>query len=503
MATTVIKNADWAIVWQIQPGRHVYMRDVDVAFDGNTVTHVGKHYSGAADKIVEGRKRMVMPGLVNLHSHPEHEPAYRGVREEHGLPNMYMSGLFERSQAFYATDDAFRAASAEFAYCELLKSGVTTLIDISPAWEGWADLLAKSGLRAFLAPGYASARWKLENDFELKYSWDEKGGQQRFAAALQVVDAAIKHPCGRLSGVVSPMQIDTCTADLLRDSRAAAQERKIPFTVHIAQGVSEVLEMIRRHGKTPIGWAADAGLLGATTILGHAIFLDSHSWVRWWTKSDLKLIADNGCTVAHCPTPFVRYGQLMENFGDYLRAGVNMGIGTDTTPHNMLEEMRKAAILARVAARDINTVSTADMLNAATIGGANAVLRSDIGRLAPGMKADIVVVDLECSDMMPARDPLRSLVYHAAERAVRDVYVDGQQVVADFKVVTLNQADAAGRLQEAQNRMLAAVRQRDYKARSADDIVPLSLPIVCADSSAAGAADCGSARPRRQSGAAG
>ena len=75
---------------------------------------------------------MVMPGLVNLHSHPEHEPAYRGVREEHGLPNMYMSGLFERSQAFYATDDEFRAASAEFAYCELLKSGVTTLIDISP-----------------------------------------------------------------------------------------------------------------------------------------------------------------------------------------------------------------------------------------------------------------------------------------------------------------------------------------------------------------------------------
>jgi 5-methylthioadenosine/S-adenosylhomocysteine deaminase len=479
MATTVIKNADWVIAWQPQPGRHVYMRGVDVAFDGSTLTHVGKDYLGPADRIVDGRKRMLMPGLVNLHSHPEHEPAYRGVREEHGLPNMYMSGLFERSQAFYATDDEFRAASAEFAYCELLKSGVTTLIDISPAWQGWAELLAKSGLRAFLAPGYASARWMLESDFELKYAWDEKGGRQRFEAALQTIDAAIKHPCGRLSGVVSPMQIDTCTADLLRDSRAAAQERKLPFTVHIAQGVSEVMEMIRRHGRTPIGWAADVGLLGPTTILGHAIFLDTHSWVRWWTKSDLKLIADNGCTVAHCPTPFVRYGQIMENFGDYLRAGVNMGIGTDTTPHNMLEEMRKAAILARVAARDINTVSTADMLHAATVGGANAVLRGDIGRLAPGMKADLVVVDLECSDMMPARDPLRSLLYHAAERAVRDVYVEGEQVVADFKVTTLNQADAAGRLEEAQARMLAAVRQRDYKARSADDIVPLSLPLVC------------------------
>ena len=215
MAVTVIKNADWAIVWQAQPGRHVYMRGIDVAFDGQTITHVGKDYAGAADTVIDGSKRMVMPGLVNLHSHPEHEPAYRGVREEHGLPNMYMSGLFERSQAFYATDDAFRAASAEFAYCELLKSGVTTLIDISPAWDGWSELLAKSGLRAFLAPGYASGRWKLENDFELKYSWDEQAGKERFEAALKLIDAAVGHPCGRLSGVVSPMQIDTCTAELL------------------------------------------------------------------------------------------------------------------------------------------------------------------------------------------------------------------------------------------------------------------------------------------------
>src|SRR5262249_52882468 len=113
MATTLIKRADWVIAWQAQPGRHVYMRDIDVAFDGGTITYVGKDYAGEVATIVDGTQRMVMPGLVNLHSHPEHEPAYRGVGEEHGLPNMYMSGLFERSQAFFATDDAFRAATAE------------------------------------------------------------------------------------------------------------------------------------------------------------------------------------------------------------------------------------------------------------------------------------------------------------------------------------------------------------------------------------------------------
>ena len=193
---------------------------------------------------------------------------------------MHMTGLYERSQALSATDDEARAASAEFAYCELLLSGVTSLVDISPPWAGWIDLFARSGLRGFLAPGYASARWYLEDDHELHYAWDEARGRAGFAAALGVIDAALAHPCGRLSGVVSPMQIDTCAADLLQGSHAAAKERGLPFTVHVAQSVSEVREMIRRHGQTPVQWAHALGILGPGTILGHALYLDRHSWIR-------------------------------------------------------------------------------------------------------------------------------------------------------------------------------------------------------------------------------
>ena len=479
MAVTLFRNVDWAIVWDEAAKSHAYKRNIDVAFDGNTVTHVGSGYAGTADTTVDGRGRMLMPGLVNIHSHPGHESVYRGIREEHGVRNMYMTGLFERYQAYSAADQETRAAASEFAYCELLKSGVTSVVDIGPAWEGWEALVVKSGLRGFLAPGYASARWKMENDHGLGYLWDEAGGRKRFDASLALIDSLAKHPSGRLSGVVAPMQIDTCTEDLLRDSLAAAAERRLPFTVHIAQGVNEVLEMLRRHGRTPVQWASDIGILGPTTILGHAIFIDSHSWVPWWSRIDLGLIADSGSTVAHCPTPFARYGHMLESFGAYLKAGVNMGMGTDTTPHNMLEEMRKASTLARIAARDIHSVSTADFLHAATVGGAKALLRDDLGRLAKGGKADLVVVDLNHIDMQPVRDPLRSLVFHAAERAVRDVYVDGRQVVAEGKVLTMDQADAAGRLAESQARMIAGVPQRDYLGRSADQITPLSLRLDC------------------------
>jgi len=153
--------------------------------------------------------------------------------------------------------------------------------------------------------------------------------------------------------------------------------------------------MIRRHGRTPIQWANALGLLGPGTILAHALYLDTHSWVPWHTKDDLKILGDSGTAVAHCPTPFARYGHMMEDLGAYLRAGVVMGLGTDCAPHNLAEEMRKAAVLARIASRDINAVTTSDLFHAATSSGATALMRDDIGRLAPGMKADLVLLDLD------------------------------------------------------------------------------------------------------------
>jgi 5-methylthioadenosine/S-adenosylhomocysteine deaminase len=478
MSTTLIRNAAWVIAWDEAAGRHTYRRDTDLAFEGDRVAFIGRDFPGHADRVIDGRARFVIPGLIDIHSHPEHEPLYRGIREEHGLPSMHMTGLYERSQALSAPDDEARRASAEFAYCELLRSGVTSLVDITAPWPGWIELFGGSGLRGFLAPGYASARWYMENDHELRYTWDEARGKDGFAAALGVIDAALAHPCRRLSGVVAPMQIDTCTPELLRDSHQAARERDLPFTVHVAQSVIEVREMIRRHGQTPVQWAHSLGILGPGTILGHALYLDTHSWIRWWTKTDLELLGNSGTAVAHCPTPFARYGHVMESFGDYLRAGVVMGLGTDCAPHNLVEEMRKAAVLARIAGRDISGVSTADLFHAATAGGADALLRGDLGRLAPGNKADLVLVDLDCPQMQPARDPLRSFVYHAADRAVRDVFIDGSQVVADGKVTTLDQAAAGAKLRAAQERMETLAPSRDYRGRSAAEITPLSLPLT-------------------------
>lgn len=476
MTTTIIENADWAVTWDDANGNHTYQQAIDVVFDDSGIVHIGAGYTGEVDERIDGHGLMVMPGLIDLHSHPFVEPFYRGIREEHGVPEMYMTGLFERGCA-YRPDPNDMAAAAAVAYSELLLSGVTSLADISAPYPGWLDHTVKSGMRTWLAPGFASARWRLENRHQLLFDWDEAGGREKMDTALALIDQARGHQCGRLSGMVGPSQIDTCTPDLLRDGFDAASERGLPFTTHASQSVNEFLIMVDRHGKTPLQYAGDLGILGPATTIAHSIFIDEHSWTNWHSREDVSRLADAGASIAHCPTPFARYGHVLEDFGRYRAAGVNIGIGTDTLPHNLIEEMRWAAVLARVAGRDIRAASTADVFHAATVGGAKALGREDIGRLAVGAKADLVLVDLSDPLMRPIRDPLRSLIFSAADRAIRDVFIDGQVVVRNRQVLTLDREAALEQLQEAQARMEAIVPDTDYAGRSSLEISPLTLPM--------------------------
>jgi cytosine/adenosine deaminase-related metal-dependent hydrolase len=180
--------------------------------------------------------------------------------------------------------------------------------------------------------------------------------------------------------------------------------------------------------------------------------------------------------VAHCPTVFARRGITLKNFGRYKRAGVNMGVGTDTYPHNMLDELRLVSYLARTQAGDPRTMNSTDLFNAATTGGARALGREDIGRLAPGCRADIVLVDMTHPMMRPMHDPVRNLIYAAGDRAIRTVIVDGETVVRDGTVLTMDYPAAAAALHEAQVRAKANVPDRDWAHRTAEAISPLTFP---------------------------
>jgi cytosine/adenosine deaminase-related metal-dependent hydrolase len=294
------------------------------------------------------------------------------------------------------------------------------------------------------------------------------------------MDEAEQDASGRLSAIVFPAQIDTVEEELFRESIALAEATGRPFTTHIAQAVVEVREMIARHGRTPIQWAADIGLLTPRSILGHAIFLDEHPSIGWPSfggtgARDLAVMAERGVAVAHCPSPFARYGEHLKDFGRYASRGVRMALGTDCAPHNLIEEMRLAILLARNASRDLASGETATVFHAATVGGAEALGRPDLGRIAVGSAADLALIDLTHPLMQPPRDPLRALVFHAADRAVRRVLVAGETVMDQGRPTRLDVANAAGILAESQAKMLRDAGLLDYRGRDGDAIAPLSL----------------------------
>jgi cytosine/adenosine deaminase-related metal-dependent hydrolase len=477
VTTTLIRNAPWLVALDRESGQHHYRRNVDILFDEQGIREIGR-IDGSADTVIDGSDFMVLPGFVNIHSHPSMQAIGKGIVEELGNPKLFGSGLYDSKAPFRLHPDGY-PASQQVALCELLLSGVTTVLDIPMRpYPGYVEILGRSGMRVCAAPMFASARWYSENGHHVEYAWDVAEGERQFRAAMETIEEAEKHESGRLSGMVYPAQIDTCTPELIRDSHRIARETGRLWQIHAAQSAVEFYEMTRRHGVTPVRWLHDLGVLGPGSSVGHGLFIDTHSWVKWPTRDDLTILKETGTSVAHCPTPFARYGHVMESLGDYLAAGINVGLGTDCHPHDFVMEMAWAAILGRVAAGRLERLTTGQVFDAATLGGARALNRTDIGGLAPGMQSDIVLIDIRDPAMRPVRDPLRSMLYSAGSRVVRHVFIGGRQVVRDREVLTMDLESALIEVEKWQRRALEEAPARSYVKLPADRLSPLSLPVA-------------------------
>jgi 5-methylthioadenosine/S-adenosylhomocysteine deaminase len=273
----------------------------------------------------------------------------------------------------------------------------------------------------------------------------------------------------------SPAQIDTCTPELLKEAKRLADEARVPYQVHTAQSVVEFNEMVARHGKTPVAWMRELGVLGPGTILGHAIIVGGSSWTNY-PAGDIAIMADSGCSVAHAVWVFARRGVLMESFARYRAAGINMSLGTDTNPQSVIEAMRWAAVCSKVVERNTEATTAAHAFDAATLGGARALGRDDLGRLAPGAKADLVLWKATSWRMTPLRDPIKNIVYNAADEDVDRVYVNGRLVVVGGKVLAADDGAILAALQAAGERMWPRMAKSDWAGRGADQLSPQTYP---------------------------
>ncbi len=457
--------------------RHRYLKDGVVVYEGDSIIHVGKKFEGQVDHIIDAHHKMVTPGFIDTHIHMAGSPLDKSFIEDHGKRNFYNSGLFEMLPARSAAQDMeANHICVEFSMMELLHTGTTCALEMGSVHDYTAEQAGRFGFRAYIGPMYRSARWYTDDGKTVKYQWDEAAGIANFERAVNWIEKNDGAHGGLVKGFLSPAQVDTCSEALLKRTREAADRLHVPVQIHAAQSVIEFQEMARRHGQSPIEWLHDIGFLGPDIILGHAIILAGGSWSQY-AGDDISIMADSGCSVAHAPWVFARRGIALESFSRYLKAGINMTLGTDTAPQSMIEAMRWASVISKIVDRQTEVATAADMFNAATLGGAQAIGRDDLGRIAVGAKADLVIWEGESIWMSPLRDPIKNIVFNAQAEDVQTVIVNGKVVMQDGVIPNAPDIkEIARRLQAAGERMWANIPKGDWAEREADELSPQSFP---------------------------
>jgi cytosine/adenosine deaminase-related metal-dependent hydrolase len=260
--------------------------------------------------------------------------------------------------------------------------------------------------------------------------------------------------------MLAPGQIDTCDADMLRETRVIADRIKVPIQLHAGQSPTEYRTIRDVHGCSTIALLGSTGLLGEDFIIGHGMYLTEDGDVDHFPAAELAALVASRTTIVHLPWVKARQGAAMRSFGKFVRAGVRMGLGTDTYPFDIIQEMRCAATLSRVMDGSPVMTTSAQIFHAATVGGADALGRADLGRLAPGAKADIILIDARSPHAVPLRDPIGFIVFSATGADVDTVIVNGRTVVENRVLQTTDLDAALARLAEAAARVAARIGDR-------------------------------------------
>lgn len=389
-------------ILEVLPGEVARARHGAVPFE---------HYPGHA----------LMPGLVNLHTHAAMS-LMRGFADD--LPLMeWLRGHVWPAEARHLSA-AFVADGTRLACAEMLLGGITTCNDMYFFPEAVAEAALAAGLR--VVAGLVAV------DFPTPYAPD---AATALARGFAVRDRFAGEPLVRFA--LAPHAPYTVSDELFATVDRLARDEGLPVHCHVHETAHEVEEALARNGERPLVRLARLGVLGRHFIAVHGVHLDAR---------EIDLLAGHGAHVAHCPTSNLKLASGFAPATPLLRAGVNVGLGTDSAASNnrldLFAELRLAALLAKGLSGDAGAWDAATALRAATLGGAEALgLAGETGSLEPGKSADLVAVDLSAPTLQPMFDPVSHLVYVAGREQVREVWVAGRHRVHQGEFI----ADGTGR----------------------------------------------------------
>ncbi len=388
----------------------------DILIEDGTITAIGD--PDGADRRLDATDGLVIPGLVNAHTHVA-MTLFRGNADDKPLDTWLREDIWPVEAALTPADVR---AGAELGLIEMIKSGTTALADMYFHMDEVAEAVAEAGVRARL--GYGA----------ITVDRDEDAAADELATSLEFATEYDGAANGRIRTAFMPHSLTTVGESYYREFVPQAREAGIPIHLHANETTAEVDPIVDDHDCRPLAYADDLGLLTADDFIAHGVHLDA---------SEIELLARRGTGVVHCPASNMKLASGMAPVQRLLEAGVPVAIGTDGAASNntldLLDELRDAALLGKLAAADASAVPAPAAVRMATEGGAMAT-GLGTGRLEPGAPADLAVIDLDKPHLTPVHDPISHLVYAADGHDVRHTVCDGTVLMQHREILPFDEA---------------------------------------------------------------
>lgn len=428
----------------VTPGRPL-QRDAALEFSDGCIQWVGSAAQSRdrpAGRRLYGGGALCLPGFVNTHNHTP-LMIVRGMVEDLGFAPAYTPGI---PQGHWLSEEETYLL-ARLGQLELLCAGCTTVVDYYRKPAALAQAALDTGLRAFIGGRIMDA-----DTTELaagRFQRDDALGQQTLRDSVDLAARWHGAGSGRLSCVHAPHASDTCSRELLQQVAALAATDGRQVHTHLAQSRLEIEHVTAREGCGPVSLLDELGLLNSRLFAAHCIFLD---------EADIATAGRASINVCHAPLGNAAFGAIapIEALRD---AGATITLCTDTKSADMFETQRMSIAVARMRAQGRFVLDAATVLAWATCDGAAALNLADVGRIEPGCRADLMLLDPHAANLAPLVDGVGIVVHSGSAANVRDVFCDGVQLVAQGRPTQHDVKEIVRAAQQVADRLWTRARQ--------------------------------------------
>lgn len=423
----VIKNA-LAVLPQ---GAEDAVKETSIYIQGDRIASIGNAPDGfTEDKVIDGRDKLVIPGLINCHTH-SYMSFMRNVADDLSFMD-WLFGTIDPIEQQMTDEDTYWGAS--LAIIEMMKSGTTCFNDMQMNIHQTTRAVKESGMRAVICRGLVG-------------SGNDEAGQMRLRQAYEERDAA--RDCDRMTFRLGPHAPYTCDDEFLKIVAAEAKKENMGIHVHLSESVSEIQQIQEKYGCTPIALAEKCGIFDVPAIAAHCVQV---------TDGDIDILVRKNVSVVTNPASNMKLGNGFAPIGKMLERGVNVCLGTDGAASNnclnMFHELSLLTLIHKGTGRTPQCVSAKEGFRIATINGAKALgLEKEIGSIEVGKKADLAILDLNTPSLTPRNNLIAGLSYSANGSEVDTVIINGRITMEHRNILTMDEQLVYRKIQEIIERM--------------------------------------------------